>query len=136
MLSVMDRDEQRRRQDEQSHCPRGYVPKSQNRASNTIHTHTVRGAQAGPPDRYRQAQVLTSRPPAPTSQPISAANPQDISSFGYPQGQHYASTQIPGTSFQYQAEYAQDSQRQHLYSQYNPQLLYGVPERAQQQTTY
>ena len=126
----MEGDEQRRRHYERTSFTRGYVPDAGARPGNTTSVQNVRGSQREGADRFRQGQLMTSRPPTTATMGANAST-QDITSFAYPNPQQYASPQVQGqgSSFQYQPEYAQDPQRQQPYpQQYNPQLMYGVPQ--------
>ena len=132
-MSGMEGDQQRRRQYGHSSFPRGYVPDARARPGNTTSVQNV-GRVVGleGSERFRQPQMTTSHPPTSAAMSVNATT-HDMSSFGsYSAQQHYTSPQLPGHggSFQYQAEYAQDSQRQQPYpQQYASQLMYGVSQQ-------
>ena len=122
----MEGDQQRRRQYGHSSFPRGYVPDARARPGNTTSVQNV-GRVVGleGSERFRQPQMTTSHPPTSAAMSVNATT-HDMSSFGsYSAQQHYTSPQLPGHggSFQYQAEYAQDSQRQQPYPQQYPSQL-------------
>lgn len=133
----MEGDEQRRRQYEQQNYPRGYVPEYEGHGVNMPNVQNLRGAPVGDgPDRFRQAQPLTTRPS--TSAPLSAGagSPHELGSYEYAPGQQYSTPQMHGPQFQYQPEYLQDPQRQRQFPQYTSQLMYNVAQQAQSQSPY
>ena len=133
----MEGDEQRRRQYEQQHHARGYLPEYGGHGVNVPNVQNLRGAPGGDgSDRFRQAQPLTTRPS--TSAPLSAGavNPHELGSYDYAPGQQYSTSQLHGPQFQYQSDYSQDPRRQRQMPQYTSQLLYNAPQQGQSQSPY
>lgn len=116
-----------------SSFPRGYAPDASARSvtttgiQNVVMAHSLEGG-----DNFRQTQMTTSQPATSAAMSVNA-NTRDISSFGpYPAPPEYAPPQLqgPASSFQYQSQYAQETQRQQPYPpQYTSQLIYGVPQQ-------
>ena len=136
----MEGDDQQRRQYEQPNYPqRGFVPdlRPGAQASNISEVHDIRDtAGTDGSDRFRQSQLLAARTPTSAPLTVSGGNPQLLGSFGYAQGQQYATPQMQGNTLQYQGDYSQDPQRQQQYPQYASQLMYSVPQQVQPQSPY
>jgi len=139
-IGGMEGDEQHRRQYEQPSYPqRGYVqdlrPGAQ--GSNVPEAHDLRdSAGSDGTDRLRQSQLLAARTPTSGSMAVGGGNPQLLGGFGYTQGQQYSPTHMQGSSLQYQTDYSPETQRQQQFPQYASQLMYSVPQQAQQQSPY
>ncbi|KAL8772584.1 MAG: hypothetical protein Q9209_002245 [Squamulea sp. 1 TL-2023] len=125
-MSGMEGDEQQRRQYEQQQFQRGYAPGFRPNI-----------AEANPPDRFRQAQMMTGR--SPTAAGVvspTGANTQELGNFGYPQGPPYPPTQLQGSSMHFPTDYSQDSQRSQHFPQYASQMVYNVPQQNQPRSPY
>ena len=131
--SGMEGDEHRRRQYEQQTYPHGYVPEYGGHGVNVPNVQSLRGAPGGDSsDRFRQAQLLTTRPSTSAALSASAGGSHELGSYNPAPGQQYSTQQ-----FQYQPEYLQDSQqRQRQYPQYTSQIMYNVPQQGQSQSPY
>ena len=133
----MEGDEQRRRQYEQQTYPRGYVPAYGGHGVSAPNVQNLRGVPGGGgPDRFRQAQPLTTRPSASAPLSAGAGSPQELGSYEYTPIQQYSASQMHGPQFQYQPEFLQDPQRQRQLPQYTSQVMYNVPQQAQPQSPY
>jgi len=132
----MEGDEQRRRHYEQLNYPRGYATDYGAQASNVPNLQQLRGTQMDDnADRFRQAQLLDTRTPAPTPLLAGAGAPHDLGPFAYGQGQQYQTPQMQAPPFHYPPEYLQDSQRQR-FPQYSPQMMYSGPHQPPSQSPY
>ena len=129
----MEGDEHRRRQYEHQTYPHGYVPEYGGHGVNVPNVQSLRGAPGGDSsDRFRQAQLLTTRPSTSAALSASAGGSHELGSYNPAPGQQYSTQQ-----FQYQPEYLQDSQqRQRQYPQYTSQIMYNVPQQGQSQSPY
>lgn len=134
----MEGDEQQRRQYEQhSRYPRGYGPELRGPSGAAVpETLDPRGGSGDDvSERYRQSQLLAARTPTTASMNPAGGNPPDLGSYGYNQGQQYATPQM-----QYAADYSQHAPRQpHQQPQhqspfppYTSQIMYHVPPQTQQ----
>ena len=129
----MDGDEQRRRQYEQSNYPRGYAPAF---GAQGATAQGLRGqGQSDGSERFRQGQLLTTRPASSASLVAGAGGSHELAGFSYAPAQQYAPASMQAPSFSYQPDYLQESQRQRHY-QYQPQMMYNVPQPTQQQSPY
>ena len=125
-------EQQRRQQYDSSTYARGQAPHPQARGANMSNVSNVRGPVGGmATDAMRQPPLLTSRGSTSATLPTGAAGgPHDLTNFGYAQAQQYAHPQFQGGSLQYQSDYSQDAPRQQQhFSQYAPQVLYGVSQQ-------
>lgn len=86
-----------------------------------------------PSDRYRPSPVST---PQQTSAARAGIGGTSAAYGYYPEAAPSYTTPIPTNTMQYQAEYAQDQRQQPGYTAYNPNLMYGVNQQAQQNTVY
>ena len=129
----MDGDEQRRGQYDQSNYPRGYAPTFGGQGASA---QRLRGpAQGDGSERYRQGQLLTTRPASSASLAAGTGGSHELTGFGYAPAQQYATTPMQPTSFSYQPDYLQESQR-HRYPQYQSQMMYNVAQQPPQQSPY
>ena len=129
----MDGDEQRRGQYDQSNYPRGYAPAFGGQGASA---QRLRGPPQGDgSERFRQGQLLTTRPASSASLAAGTGGSHELASFGYAPAQQYATTPMQPTSFPYQPDYLQESQRQR-YPQYQSQMMYNVAQQPPQQSPY
>jgi hypothetical protein len=116
----MDSNDRRQRQNN----PSGYA--SQQGLIQTSPQYPAASAS----DRFRQSQLPVQ---SPTSAP-STARSGNIQGYTYPYGEgaQFGGSQMNAGPMQYQAEYAQDTQRpQQPYPQYGPNVMYNVPQQQQ-----
>ncbi|MCJ1256621.1 hypothetical protein MMC24_004445 [Lignoscripta atroalba] len=125
----MEGDDHRRRQYEQSGYPSGQ--------GFGLNPRSVAPAIA--PDRYRQTQLSSTQSPASVVSAGVGIQSQGIGGYGYVQGQQYA-PQLQSSTLQYQPDYSHEPQRQQQQQQqfpsYSSNLLYNMPQQAQQQSSY
>ena len=127
----MEGDEQRRGQYDQSNYPRGYAPAFGGQGASAQRLRT----QGDGSERFRQGQLLTTRPASSASLAAGAGGSHELAGFGYAPAQQYATTPMQPTSFSYQPDYLQESQR-HRYPQYQSQMMYNVAQQPPQQSPY
>lgn len=135
----MEGEDQRRRQYEQPAFPRGYDPNYAAQPTSAPNPQQFRGtAQGDNSDRFRQAQLVATRPPTSASMIAGPLMPPDMGGYGYGSGQQYTNPQIQGPQFPYQPDYLQESQRQRHppYQQHQPQMMYGAQQHPQTQPSY
>jgi hypothetical protein len=133
----MEGDEQRRREYEQPNYPRGYPANYAAQNTNVPNPQQLRGGVPGDgSERFRQTQLLATRPPASAPLNVGAGGPQDMGSYGYGAGQVYASPQMHGNQFSYPPDYLQEPQRQRYPPQYQSPTMYSNPQQPQPQLSY
>ncbi|KAL9605789.1 MAG: hypothetical protein Q9179_001022 [Wetmoreana sp. 5 TL-2023] len=125
-MSDMEGDEHQRRQYEHQQYSRGF--------GSSFRPNVPEGNAS---ERLRQAQMMTGRSPASTSV-VSAtgAHPQELGSFGYPQGPQYPPGQVQGSSLQFPVDYDQDAQRAQNFPSYASQMVYNVPQQPPPRSPY
>jgi hypothetical protein len=75
---------------------------------------------------------------SPSTEPRTSASgqSQEITAYGFAQGQQQYAPQLQDTSLQYQPEFPLDTQRTQQYAQYPAQMMYDMPQQAPQQSPY
>ena len=127
-LGGMEGDNQQRRQSDQSSytSSRDYGP-------------SVRGLpRESVSSRFRQSQQLSSLP-SPTSVPRTStgSSHQGLGGYGYASGQQQYTTQLQdSSSFQYQPDFSQDSQRQQQLTPYPQNMMYNLQQQVSPQSPY
>ncbi len=87
-------------------------------------------------ERLGQSQMLAARNQAAVSITPNGNTPQDLGSYGYPQGQQYAAPQMHGNQLQYAPDYTQVTQRHQQYPNYTSQVMYNVSPQTQQSSPF
>ena len=117
---LMEGDERQRRQSDQSSY-----------ASSRDYGPNVRGIpRESVSGRFRQSQQISSLP-SPTSVPRTSAgnSHQGLGGYGYGTGQQQYTTQLSDNTFQYQPDYAQDTQRQQQLTSYPQNMMYNLQQQ-------
>ena len=123
----MDEDDHQRRQSDQS----SYT-------SSRDYSQSVRGIpRENVSSRFRQSQLSSIPSPSPTSVPQTSAGSthQGLVGYGYASGQPQYGTQLQDSSFQYQPDFAQDTQRQQL-TPYPQNMMYNLQHQVNPQSSY
>ena len=123
----MDEDDHQRRQSDQS----SYT-------SSRDYGQVVRGIpRENVSSRFRQSQLSSIPSPSPTFVPRTSAGSthHGLVGYGYASGQPQYGTQLQNSNFNYQPDFAQDTQRQQL-TPYSQNMMFNLQHQANPQSSY